>query len=468
MACKASAILIVNFGENQSPSCVRMQSLTKTMARRRKPAVIAPSHGLEFQCPHCTSRIFGSRKGLITHIGIKHPLAGKKRRRNDADADDSYDADDDDGMGALSSSESSSTASERTSTGSNAEASEALLSESENDSDGTASHYSAVGAPIMPAVGAQVPPQVPPAGAVRPIDTGIHAMRKIADPVEPLSFTQRTFGGLIYENASNAFGDKLIAAVKDPRFDASELPVTAKTLKSKIEAAVFKTQPLFKVTQTTVPSPMRLESRDQPAGWRSAKVTSRGVAPCLMSILMNDAISWNDLMQFVPGAAPPAVADEPFYGTVCQEGMAKAILRGTASGEFAPGDVFGLPILHSIDGVAPDLIGKTTLTPGAINLLSLPLEIRRRFDVGQHVCLFPSFPMGHTKSPKLKRDQRRWRQSSYQVFADEFNDVYKRGFILHGSQIKDCPHDRPLLFMPFGVGSAFDAEGTAKHHPSLQ
>jgi hypothetical protein len=50
-------------------------------------------------------------------------------------------------------------------------------------------------------------------------------------------------------------------------------------------------------------------------------------------------------------------------------------------------------------------------------------------------------------------------QEAISYFTSEFNEAYRRGFILHGSQIPGCPHDRPLLCLPFAIGSCYDAVG---------
>jgi hypothetical protein len=201
--------------------------------------------------------------------------------------------------------------------------------------------------PAAPAAGAVAAPAVPPVAggpALRPINTGLHALPKVAlAPVPGLTLTEQVFGGLIYDHLSNSAGDLFIQAVKHPQFNPNDLPDTAATMKQKIEATVFGSQPLFSVVQTTVPT-AGLESAELPPGWKGAKVTSRGVVPCLMSILMNDDVSWSDMFHYEPGAPDPdpGAADEPFFASVCQEGCAAAIARGTASGEWDAADVIPL------------------------------------------------------------------------------------------------------------------------------
>ena len=472
---------------------------------RRRPARPWP-------CGDCDSS-FDSAKGLSIHRGMQHPAAGSKRFRDGVE-ESSY-GDDDlaapaaaivlPGMAPMTSADSSSSDSGTTSSshpdaaGSRSDgassdggddASVDLAQFENSDADDDAGNGDAPqNVPAAAAAAAAALPPVPAAiaaGAVaaqaggppgaggpalRPINTGLHALPKVPPaPIPGLTLTEQLFGGLIYDHLSNSAGDLFIQAVKHAQFNPNDLPDTAATMKQRIEASVFKSQPLFSVVQTTVPA-AGLESAELPPGWKGAKVTSRGVVPCLMSILMNDDVSWSDMFHYEPGAAnpDPGAADEPFFASVCQEGCADAIARGTASGEWEAADVIPLAVPWSVDGQTPDQIGKTSLTPCAVTLANLPQEIRRRLDIGQHACLFPSLPVGHTRSAKVTRDQRRMRQRAYQVFADDFNDVYRRGFVLHGSHIKGCPHNRPLLFMPFALGCAFDAEGAwhwcnSKHH----
>jgi hypothetical protein len=454
---------------------------------------------LDWKCRQCSDS-FNSERGLNIHVARSHKQAGNKRPRRagcEGEGLEGYAADSDvHHPAALSGAQSHapSVASTETDHSSSSEAEPSSSSEndagghsdqsvrlevfenSEDDADGEVAIPAAaaaaaaaddddddddaaggggVAAPLLPGAHAAVGP------ALQPINTGIHALPKQTAAEGPtLSFSEKLLGGLIYKHLSNSAGDDFIEAVKHADFRPEDLPDTAATLKSRVEGTIFASQPLFAVTQTSVPLE-GLEAPEPPPGWNKAKVTSRGVVASLMTILMNKDISWDDMFQFEPAAAQAgeSVADEPFFGTECQQGCADAIARGTASGEWAAKDVFPLPVMWSVDGQAPDNIGNSTITPCAVNIASFPAEIRRRLDIGQHTCLFPSFPVGHTRTPKVTRDHRRVRQAAYKVFADEFNDVFKRGFVLHGSQIKGCPHNRPLRFMPFALGCAFDAEG---------
>jgi hypothetical protein len=71
--------------------------------------------------------------------------------------------------------------------------------------------------------------------------------------------------------------------------------------------------------------------------------------------------------------------------------------------------------------------------------------------------LFPSLPLGKTRTPRLTRDHRAAVQEGYRVFTDEFNALHRTGFRLHGSHILNCPYDEEILVMPFALGGSFDA-----------
>ena len=77
------------------------------------------------------------------------------------------------------------------------------------DADGAAG----MGPPV-----ALLPVPQPVLGAAVPIDTGIHARRKVATPPCGLTMTEKVIGGLIYEHVSNSAGDQIIAAIKRPDF----------------------------------------------------------------------------------------------------------------------------------------------------------------------------------------------------------------------------------------------------------
>jgi len=81
-----------------------------------------------------------------------------------------------------------------------------------NDGEG-ADAIAGMGPPVV-----LLPVPQPVLGAAVPIDTGIHARRKVATPPCGLTMTEKVIGGLIYEHVSNSAGDQIIAAIKRPDF----------------------------------------------------------------------------------------------------------------------------------------------------------------------------------------------------------------------------------------------------------
>jgi hypothetical protein len=118
------------------------------------------------------------------------------------------------------------------------------------------------------------------------------------------------------------------------------------------------------------------------------------------------------------------------------------------------------PYAVSEDGQSPDQVGNSQLGPVAVWPLSLPFELRRSILAGEHVMLAPDLQLGKTKTASLTRDHRRANQEGFQFFVSEANELYRRGFLLHGSHVQGCPYTSDvLLIMPFCVGGCFDAVG---------
>ncbi len=67
---------------------------------------------------------------------------------------------------------------------------------------------------------APLPPHVVIAiGPTSPVDTGIHAIRKVDAPVSDLTVSELSVGSWLYEFASNNAGDELIRRLKRPEFN---------------------------------------------------------------------------------------------------------------------------------------------------------------------------------------------------------------------------------------------------------
>jgi hypothetical protein len=315
--------------------------------------------------------------------------------------------------------------------------------ETEWDSDGPA--HGAAALPAVPvaagvagavhAIGAMqaaAAPALPVAAQAAPIDTGIFSHRKVPRaPIAGLNWTVQAIGGHLLRYESNSAGTELIRILKHEKFNPQDLPNDAETTKNRIARQMEAELPMSSVTVRKL-TLSTLETQPPPRPWRNATVASRGVVPCLVSMLTNPkVVHWDKLLKFDPAASPvPAgEADEPFHASVCREGCAAAIARGVAMG-WAKEDVFPVPIMHSSDGMTPDLTGKTKLDPIAMFLAILPYEIRRSviagaFDsivcglhrsldffasspiAGEHVFLIPEILLGKIRTAKLKRDQRR-------------------------------------------------------------
>ena len=361
-------------------------------------------------------------------------------------------------------------------TSSETDSSEALGSARSADDSGS----EGADAVVAPAAAAALPVPQPALGAAVPVDTGIHARRKVPSPPCSLSIAEQVVGGLIYEHVSNSVGDALIAAFKRPDVKPSgergmsegitihsrdptmlhlaDLPDTAAVLKERIVKAAAAEQPLFQVASHRL---TYAECEEQPPrkNWRGAAVANRGVLASLVSALTNQrTFDWERVMHYNPDAPPPhpaGEASEPFYTSACQEGCKQAIARGRAMGWTGP--ILPAPALYSSDAMSPAATGNDSLIPLAIWLAPVPLAIRRAVTSGEHVMLFPSLPLGKTRTPRLTRDHRAAVQEGYRVFTDEFNALHRTGFRLHGSHILNCPYDEEILVMPFALGGSFDA-----------
>ena len=74
------------------------------------------------------------------------------------------------------------------------------------------------------------------AGDLRPIDTGMHSLPKVAVPaLPPYEWTEMAVSSWIYEHASNAAGDKLLEILKDNRYNPAYLPRPAPACKRRVE-----------------------------------------------------------------------------------------------------------------------------------------------------------------------------------------------------------------------------------------
>jgi hypothetical protein len=107
--------------------------------------------------------------------------------------------------------------------------------------------------------------------------------------------------------------------------------------------------------------------------------------------------------------------------------------------------------------MTPAASRNTTLYPVCLWLLNQPLAIRRAVTAGEHVMLLPQLSVGKSKSPRHIRDHRAAVQECFKVYTDQCNEVFSRGFKVHGSHILNCPFDEEILFVPFRVASTDDA-----------
>lgn len=229
-----------------------------------------------------------------------------------------------------------------------------------------------------------------------------------------------------------------------------------------IVQAAHAEQPLFQVVSHRLTF-AGCEQQPPRSTWRGASVASRGVMAAIISAMTNPrTFDWNHIMHYNPDAPhvqPAGVADEPFLTATCQRGCALAIERGRALGW--TGRIFPYPTMYGCDAMTPAPNGHTNLEPIAIWPAVLPLHIRRAVTAGEHVMLLPQLDLGKTKTPRLVRDHRAAVQECFQVFVDDFNDLHRRGFRLHGSHILNCPYDEEILVMPFGYAASLDAVSTS-------
>ena len=263
----------------------------------------------------------------------------------------------------------------------------------------------------------------------------------------------------LYEHSSNAAGDELLAILKDSRFIPSELRRTASACKKGIKRLMYASQPLFRIRRHRLQF-RECETRPPRRRWATAEVVSRGLLSCLITGLTNPRVyDWDKVFHY-PNPAPPAgTAEEPYHAAACREGCADAIARGLAMG-WKQHLIVPYPFAVSEDGQSPDQVGNSQLGPVAVWPLSLPFELRRSILAGEHVMLAPDLQLGKTKTASLTRDHRRANQEGFQFFVNEANELYRRGFLLHGSHVQGCPYTSDvLLIMPFCVGGCFDAVG---------
>ena len=298
----------------------------------------------------------------------------------------------------------------------------------------------------------------------KPVSTGMFSYPKteasggVNTRLEPLSFTLIAFTSWMFMHCSVSAANELLELMRDERWNFQELPKSADTCIRRVKKRKQQEQPSLACKTVKLDLSTCIMPRKQ---WLSATVETRGVLPCLISMLTNYRVfDWNHIMHYDPARLPypDGVVNEPFYANACQIACADAMRRGVAMG-WDPKFVQPFPIMFSADDMSPDNVGNTTLSPVAIWSARLKLAYRRSVCAGEHVCLLPDFPIGKTKTPELTRDQRRAVQIAIQVFADEMNELFKTGFVIHSTHIKNCPLNALLLFMPFVIGSSFDAVG---------
>lgn len=461
-----------------------------------------PSSKLPFHCSSC-QRTFATDVGLYTHQGVEHPASSKRRRGQPApdeedveghresagadarahrrsrprarsapcgrsrrralqpafrsprhgdptDDDDDEDDDEDEDDGDKDYDDLSHDSSEDDGGGSDSDRSES----SERSADPVAPVIPPPAAAAMGGGGGA-------AAGAQPFVLPVYSERKAPSmpDLEPaLSWTNKAISAWIYEYASNEPAKKLLVILKDARFDPADLPATGKTCKKAIDKRIAKEQPLWKLIrhQLTYRS---CETRPPRPRWKKAAVVSRGVLPCLVTTITDHRTTdWNQIFHY-NAAAPPAPdgsAEEPFFAGACQRGCADAMARGIAMG-WPAHRIQPWPYMLSADDLSPDNVGNVLLSPAGFWSSRHPFELRRSLLAGLHVCLFPSLPLGKTRTASLKRDHRRALQESFRTFIDDLNEVFRRGFVIHGSHIKNCPIDDLVLFMPFSNGGVFDS-----------
>jgi len=320
----------------------------------------------------------------------------------------------------------------------------------------------------VPAGGAAAaaPPHVvhpPPAGGggEPPLDTGIFSRVRPDVPAAAsnLSWTERAVGAWMVKDCKIAAGTRLLAVLKDERFNADDLPKDARALHRRLEKSMTLDMPQFPIESSPLDL-TNLETQPPPKQWRQAAVVNRGVLPCLVSALLNPLTSdWNTWMHYDPAVQPYAdgCGGEPFHSRECRRLAEDAIQRFMAKG-WKREDILVLPVAGAYDPMVPDAVGKKKLAPTALWLLMQILEVRRSLSAGEHWGLFPDTSLsGKVTTEPLKRDKRRALQAAFYVFTRQFNTLRERGFVIHGSWIRNCPKQRPLLCAPWYLADALDA-----------
>ena len=282
----------------------------------------------------------------------------------------------------------------------------------------------------------------------------MHAQPKIHRPAEPpLTWTQALFYSWLYEHCPNAAGDALLDIVTDEQFAPNELQHTVSFCKKRIERLMYAQQPHFRMKRHRLRY-RKCETRPPRLRWAKAEVISRGILNCLITGLTNPRLfDWNQMFHYPSPAEPAGVAEEPYTAAACQQGCADAIARGKAM-HYPEHLIVPHPYCVSEDGMVPDNTGKTTLGPLGIWPLSLAFELRRSILAGEHVMLAPDLQLGKTKTASLTRDHRRAVQEVFEFFVEEANNLYRRGFLLHGSHIKNCPYPDAVLLICLSVSGA--------------
>ena len=306
---------------------------------------------------------------------------------------------------------------------------------------------------------AALPPGV--GGGEPPVDTGIFGRAKPNVPTanSKLSWTERALGTWLVKDCKIAAATRLLSVLKDPRFDASDLPKDARAIYRRLEKSMQSDMPQFPVEATPLDL-SDLETQPPPKQWRKAAVINRGVLPCLVSAMLNPRTSdWNSWMHYDPAVQPYAegCAGEPFYASECRRLAEDAIQRFMAKG-WSREDILVMPVAGAYDPMVPDAVGKKKLAPVALWLLFQMLDVRRSLSAGEHWGLLPDTSLsGKVTTEPLKRDKRRALQAAFFVFTRQFNTLRERGFVIHGSWIRNCPKQRPILCAPWYLADAMDA-----------
>jgi hypothetical protein len=203
-----------------------------------------------------------------------------------------------------------------------------------------------------------------------------------------------------------------------------------------------------------------LETQPPPKQWRKAAVVNRGVLPSLVSAMLNPLTSdWNSWMHYDPAVQPYAdgCGGEPFHSLECRRLAEDAIQRFVAKG-WSREDILVMPVAGAYDPMVPDAVGKKKLAPVGLWLLFQVLDVRRSLSAGEHWGLLPDTSLsGKVTTEPLKRDKRRALQAAFFVFTRQFNTLRERGFVIHGSWIRNCPKQRPILCAPWYLADAMDA-----------